>query len=249
MLRAIIIDDELPNIQSLAKDLAQYCPQVEVVAEAQSGKEGLLAIKNEKPDLVFLDVAMPYMNGFEMLELVPEINFAIIFTTAHDRFAAQAFRISAIDYLLKPISHTDLVEAVQKAEKHVQANLRHEQVTNLLTNMKQPQQELQKIAFPFRDGYEFVEARRIAYCEAEGAYTKIHLGDGKTLLISRSLGDVSEMLPPDVFIRIHHSTMVNKNEVTHFIRSDGGYVQMKTGVKLMVSKSKKDQVMERLGLK
>jgi two-component system LytT family response regulator len=248
MLRAIIIDDELPNIQSLAKDLQQHCPQVEIVAEAQSGKDGLLAIKRVKPDLVFLDIAMPYMNGFEMLELLPAIDFAIIFTTAHDRFAAQAFRISAVDYLLKPISPKDLVEAVQKAESKLAGNNSHPTVSNLLANFRQPEAQ-QKIAFPFREGYEFVEARRISHCEAEGAYTKVHIGEAKPLLISRSLGDISEMLSPDMFMRIHHSTIVNIQQVTHFIRTDGGYVQMKNGVKLMVSKSKKEMVMEKLGLK
>ena len=117
LIRTIIIDDEQNCIESLAFDLKKHCPDVEIVESCISPKQGLLAIKKQKPDLVFLDVQMPWMNGFEMLELIDEINFAIIFTTAYDQFAAKAFRISAIDYLLKPVDVNDLKEAVKKATR------------------------------------------------------------------------------------------------------------------------------------
>src|SRR5690349_13648161 len=120
MIKAIIIDDELQNAGILKKDLEVHCPLVQVVSVCYSGKEGILAIKKEKPDLVFLDIEMPWMNGFEMLELIGEISFNIIFTTAHDQFAAKAFRISAVDYLLKPIDSADLKEAVKKAQQKIE---------------------------------------------------------------------------------------------------------------------------------
>jgi two-component system, LytTR family, response regulator len=248
MIRAIIIDDEAHCIQSLKNDLTECCPQVTLVAEANNGKEGLLAIKEHHPDLVFLDVAMPWMNGFEMLELLPSVGFAVIFTTAHDQFAALAFRKSAVDYLLKPIDKTDLKEAIRKVEQQWQGSGTQAKVDNLISNYRQPEQA-HKIALPFREGYEFVETSKINYCEAEGAYTRIHLADNRVMLVSRSLGDIAELLPTHDFIRIHHSTVVNVSSVTHFIRSDGGYVQMKNGSKLMVSKSRKEAVMERLGLR
>lgn len=247
MINAIIIDDEPDAIESLKNDLKKYCPQVLVVAEAPSGKDGLLAIKRLQPQLVFLDVAMPWMNGFEMLELLPEINFALIFTTAHDQFAALAFRKSAIDFLLKPIAADDLKEAVQKAADKLEKKTDAEHVNNLINNYREPEQ--QKIAFPCRDGYEFIEPSGIICCEAEGAYTKVHLHDKRTLLISRSLGDIGELLPANDFVRVHHSSIVQLNSVTHFLRHDGGYVQLSNGMKMMVSKSKKENLMEKLGLK
>src|SRR6186997_1681880 len=127
MLRSIIIDDEPQNAAILRNDLAQYCPSVEVASVCHSAKEGIMAIKKEKPDLIFLDIEMPWMNGFEMLEVLDEIHFSVIFTTAHDQFAAKAFRISAVDYLLKPIDSNDLKVAVQKVEKKMDegSNIQH----------------------------------------------------------------------------------------------------------------------------
>jgi len=248
MLRSIIIDDEPQNAAILKNDLAQYCPAVEVVSVCYSAKEGIMAIKKEKPDLIFLDIEMPWMNGFEMLEVLGEIYFSVIFTTAHDQFAAKAFRISAVDYLLKPIDAGDLKEAVRKAQQKVEQQQGHANIENLLRNIKQPSSQ-QKIALPYRDGYEFVEVIHIIYCQAEGAYTKVFLDNKKYIVVSKTLGDIEELLPTDLFQRIHHSTVVNLDYVTHFVRSDGGYVKLQTGENLIVSKSKKEAVMERLGLK
>ena len=248
MMKAIIIDDEPQNADSLKKDLTLHCPFLQTIAVCYSAKEGILSIKKEKPDLVFLDIEMPWMNGFEMLEVLGEINFSIIFTTAHDQFAAKAFRISAVDYLLKPIDATDLKAAVMKAEERINGRQGKANIENLLQNIRQPTTQ-QKIALPIRDGYEFVEVGQIIYCHAEGAYTKVFLENRMYMLISKTLGDIEELLPRAIFERIHHSTVVNLNYVTHFVRSDGGYVKMSTGEQLPVSKSKKDGVMERLGLK
>ena len=248
MLRSIIIDDEPQNAGILKKDLLAHCSSVDVIDVCHSAKEGIMAIKKEKPDLVFLDIEMPWMNGFEMLEMLDEINFSIIFTTAHDQFAAKAFRLSAVDYLLKPIDANDLKEAVKKAQQKIEQQQGHVHIENLLRNIRQPSSQ-QKIALPYKDGYEFIEVSNIIYCQAEGAYTKVFLANKKYILVSRSLGDIEELLPPDMFQRIHHSTVVNLNYISHFVRSDGGYVKLQTGEQLTVSKSKKEIVMERLGLK
>ena len=188
------------------------------------------------------------MNGFEMLELLGDVNFSIIFTTAHDEFAAKAFRISAVDYLLKPIDANDLKAAVQKVEKKMEEGSSLQHITNLLRNMKQPGAD-QKIALPQREGYEFVDVSSIIHCHAEGAYTKVIIDGKKTMLISRTLGDVEELLPPEIFQRIHHSSLVNVTYISQFLRTDGGYVVLKNGEKLTVSKSKKEMLMARLGLK
>src|SRR6478672_7252407 len=199
MLRSIIIDDEPQNATILKNDLVQYCPSVEVVSVCHSAKEGIMAIKKEKPDLVFLDIEMPWMNGFEMLEMLDEIHFSVIFTTAHDQFAAKAFRISAVDYLLKPIDANDLKEAVIKAQKKIEQQQGNANIENLLKNIKQPSSH-QKIALPNRDGHEFVEVAHILYCQAEGAYTKVFLDSNKHILVSKTLGDIEELLPADLFL-------------------------------------------------
>jgi two-component system LytT family response regulator len=248
MLRSILIDDEPQNAVILKNDLAMHCPAVDIISVCHSAKEGIFSIKKEKPDLVFLDIEMPWMNGFEMLEMLDEINFSIIFTTAHDQFAAKAFRISAVDYLLKPIDANDLKEAVRKAMMKTEQQQGNANIENLLRNIKQPSTQ-QKIALPYRDGYEFVEVTHIIYCQAEGAYTKVFLDNKKYILVSKTLGDIEELLPADLFQRVHHSTVVNLNYVTHFVRSDGGYVKLQTGEQLTVSKSRKETVMARLGLK
>jgi len=248
MIRSIIIDDEQHCVRSLLSDLQQHCPSIEVADTCSSAKEGIMAIKKLNPDLIFLDVEMPWMNGFEMLEVLGDVNFSIIFTTAHDEFAAKAFRISAVDYLLKPIDANDLKAAVSKVEKKMDEGSSVHHISNLLRNMRQPSAE-QKIALPQREGYEFVEVSSILYCHAEGAYTKVLITDKKTMLISRTLGDVEELLPPEMFQRIHHSTLVNIGYITQFLRTDGGYVVLKSGEKLSVSKAKKEMLMARLGLK
>lgn len=248
VISSVIIDDEQHCIDSLATDIAKHCSNVEVIAKCSSAKEGILAIRKLKPRLIFVDVEMPWMNGFEMLEMLEHIDFCIIFTTAHDKFAAQAFRISAVDYLLKPIDAADLKAAVQKVEQKILSSSGALNIQNLLQNMRQPSHE-QKIALPNREGYEFAQVNAILYCSADGAYTRVVLADKRTLLISRTLGDIEEMLPAEIFIRIHHSTIVNINAVTHYIRTDGGYVVMSTNEKLMVSKARKDALLEKLGLK
>lgn len=248
MLRSVIIDDEPQNATILKSDIDRHCPSVQIVSICHSAKEGVMTIKKEKPDLVFLDIEMPWMNGFEMLEMLDEITFSIIFTTAHDQFAAKAFRISAVDYLLKPIDSRDLKEAVTKAQEKIERQQGQANIENLLRNIKQPSSQ-QKIALPYRDGYEFVEVAHIIYCQAEGAYTKVFLDNKKYVVVSKTLGDIEELLPADLFQRIHHSTVVNLGYVTHFIRADGGYVKLQTGESLIVSKSRKESVMERLGLK
>src|SRR2546423_663054 len=182
MIKAIIIDDELSCIESLQYDLKRYCPEVSVIATSTSPKEGIFVIKEQKPDLLFLDVQMPWMNGFEMLAILDKINFAIIFATAYDQIAAKAFRISAIDYLLKPIDVNDLQEAVKKTSVQIQHNKSQLHINNLLHNMKQPDSK-QRIAFPGRDGFEFIESEKIIYCHAEGSYTHVILKGGRKLVI------------------------------------------------------------------
>jgi len=248
LIQAIIIDDEQNCIDSLLFDLQKHCKEVNVLETCTNPKQGILSIKKNKPDLVFLDVQMPWMSGFEMLELMDKIDFAIVFTTAFDQFAAKAFRISAIDYLLKPIHINDLKEAIRKASEKILKNSGTDNITNFLQNIKKPEVN-QRIAVPGREGYEFIEAAKIIYAQAEGSYSHVFLNDKRKIIISKTLSDIEEMLPAEHFQRIHHSTLVNLSHITHFFKTDGGYVVLNSGEKLVVSKSKKDSLMSRLGLK
>lgn len=247
MIKTIIIDDEQHCIKALLSDLQKNCPSIQILEACSSAKEGIMAIKKYAPDLIFLDVEMPWMNGFEMLDVLGDMSFSIIFTTAHGEFAAKAFRISAVDYLLKPIDANDLKEAVLKVERKISEGSGLQHISNLLQNMKQPSVQ-QKIALPQGGGYDFVDVASIIYCEAEGAYTKIFMQDKKKALVSRSLGDIEELLPPELFQRIHHSTLVNITCITQFFRTDGGFVVLNNHEKLSVSKARKDALIERLGL-
>ncbi|MFT3703155.1 MAG: LytTR family DNA-binding domain-containing protein [Agriterribacter sp.] len=248
MMRTIIIDDEQNCIDSLFFDLQQYCSGIEILSTCTSSTEGLIAIQQLQPDLVFLDVQMPWMTGFEMLELLGKITFAIVFTTAFDQFAARAFRLSAIDYLLKPIDVKDLKEAIEKAEEKILHKSGTANINNLIHNINKPEAS-QRIAFSGREGYEFVEVSSIVYAQAEGAYTCVFLKGNRKLIISKTLSDIEEALPSSSFLRIHHSTLINIHHITHFFRTDGGYIVLDDSIKLGISKSKKEQVMLSLGLK
>ncbi|HOZ86043.1 MAG TPA: LytTR family DNA-binding domain-containing protein [Niabella sp.] len=247
MIRTIIIDDEQNCIDSLAFDLRKHCPAIEIVDTCISSKQGIHSIKNHHPELVFLDVQMPWMTGFEMLDMLGKIDFAIIFTTAYDQFASKAFRLSAIDYLLKPIELNELKEAVNKASEKIIQKLGQSNIDNLLHNINQSEVN-HRVAFASREGYEFIEISSIEFAQAEGAYTHVFLQSKRKLVISKTLSDIEEMLPTKIFQRIHHSTLVNLKHVKHFVKSDGGYVIMDCGEKLSVSKSKKDDLTQRLGL-
>ncbi len=248
-MKAIIIDDELNCIKVLQNDLKMFCPEVEILDTCQSAKEGMLSIKRNNPNLVFLDVEMPWMNGFEMLEILDkEINFETIFTTAYNQFAVKAFRVSAVDYLLKPIDSSDLTEAVAKAKKSLKEKEDHSNINTLLQNIKTPP-TLQKIAISSREGYDFFPLSDIIYCKANGAYTDIIFVNNKRLLLSKSLGETEAMLPAEFFERIHHSLVVNIHHINQFKKSTGSFIVMDNGDELNVSKSKKEQLLLRLGVK
>lgn len=247
-MKAIIIDDEAHCIKALQNDIAMFCPQVDIIDCCRSAKEGMLSIKKHLPDLIFLDVEMPWMNGFEMLEMIPEIHFRIIFTTAYDQFAARAFRVSAVDYLLKPVDGSELQAAVAKAEEAVRRKQPNTHIENFIHNSKSPAIE-QRIAIPTRDGFDFIKINDILYCKANGSYTEIMLGNQKQILLSRSLGETEQLLPMEIFERIHHSILVNIQHIKQFIRSSGTFVVMDNGHELNVSKSKKEQLLIRLGIK
>lgn len=240
MIRAIILDDEKHCIESLKLDLTKYCPEVDIVTSCTSSKEGLQAIKKHKPDLVFLDVEMPWMNGFELLDLLQPIDFDVIFVTAYDSYALKAFRVSAMDYLLKPISKDDLIQAVQRVLKTA-GNAGTERIHALLDDYFSRQHQ-SRITIPEKDGYQFIDIPIILYAESDGNYARIHLLEKPSLFISMTLKDLEQKLNGNSFCRVHHSYLVNLDNVEKYVRSDGGYLVMKNGAIVPVSRAKKNEL-------
>lgn len=245
MIKAIIIDDETPCIESLYLDIKKYCPEIEVVAKCPGAKDGLLAIKKYNPDLVFLDIEMPWMNGFELIEALEVVNFNIIFTTAYDKFAVRAFRISAIDYLLKPIGRDDLIAAVSKLLKKEEGGIESDHLEVLLQNVHQPNKP-NRIALSTKEGLNFVEIDNIIYCEADGNYTVIYLEGGIKNLLTKPLKEVQNQLDDMDFCRIHNSFLINLNKIKRYVRGDGGYVIMNNDANLSVSRTKKEDLLNRI---
>jgi two-component system LytT family response regulator len=239
MIKAILIDDEKHCRETLAIQLEKYCPQVKLLAECSSAVEGLQAITDFDPHVVFLDVEMPLMNGFEMLGQLPSIPFELIFTTGYDAYAIKAIRFSALDYLLKPIDKDELIKAVGKISPQRQSHL-SQQLDILLEKLSNKPVALQKIALPTLEGYELVPIVNIIQCESDGNYTYVHLKEGKKFLVSRTLKEIEELLEGHSFLRIHHSHLINLNEIVRYVRGEGGYVVMSDKTSVNVSRSRKD---------
>ena len=245
MLKAIIIDDEPFCCEILAAMLETDCPEVEINSVCNNAKDAMTAIRQHSPDLVFLDVEMPRMNGFEMLEQLPAINFHLIFTTSYDQYALKAIRFSAIDYLLKPIDREELKNAVQKVKERIQIPL-PQQLEILMQKIKQPSHPVNKVALPTIEGLQMIPVDTIISCESDDNYTILQLKSKKRMLVTRSLKDMEEILEQHSFIRVHRSYIVNLNEIEKYIKGDGGYLVMSDGASVDVAKNKKEVLLKRL---
>ncbi|MBO9203839.1 MULTISPECIES: LytR/AlgR family response regulator transcription factor [Niastella] len=245
MIKAIIIDDEVHCLDTLELLLSDFCPQVQVIERCTSAKNGLAAIERGKPDLIFLDIEMPVMNGFELLEQLTEISFFIVFTTSYDQYAIKAIRFSALDYLLKPIDSKELVAAVKKmtAQAHLPSKAQFEM---LLDQLQYRNRGFSKIAIPTLEGYELLGVDQILYCEADDNYTHIHVKNKNKITACRTLKEIEEqLLEFYFFVRVHHSYMVNLNEVVKYIRGEGGYVVMNDGSTINVSRNRKELLLKK----
>ncbi len=242
-IKSIIVDDERNGRENLRGVLEQYCPEVEIIAEADSALNAIETIQTHKPQLVFLDIEMPDGNGFNVLEFFQSPDFKVIFVTAYDHYAIQAIRFSALDYILKPLDTFKLKEAIRRFID----NQKMEDV-RLEAFLKNQNLELQhkKIALPFSDKIEYITVKDIVFCQGEANYTHIHLNDGKKLLVSKPLIEIEEILSGFEFIRTHKTYVINKKHVSSFIKSDGGYLKMNNGTSIPVSRRKKDWVLQEL---
>jgi two-component system, LytTR family, response regulator len=246
MLKAVIIDDEPNAREKLQLLLERYCTDVSIMGSAKDVEEGLAAIRLHAPDLVFLDIEMPVWTGFDLLKELEQIDFGIIFTTAHDHYAIKAIKFSALDYLLKPIDLDQLKEAVQKAAERKAEKNSVVQYRILTENLEKQHAPMEQLAVPAQTGMIFIRTGDIVYCEADSNYTKIFLQNGQKIVSSRTLKEYEELLADNGFIRIHHSHLINKNHVREYIKGEGGQVIMKDGMALTVSRRKKEEVIAKL---
>jgi two-component system, LytTR family, response regulator len=246
MITAIIIDDEAKGRLALREKLSAYCPQISVIAEAANGAEALMLIQHHQPQLIFLDIEMPRMNGFEMLNELPEKNFHIIFTTAYDQYAIKAIKYAAFDYLLKPIDIEELIAAVSKLD-NTKANQTKKQVELLRENMREPKKQLNKLAIPTLEGLLFYDIGDIVYLEANSNYTNIYLANKTKITASKTLKDLEELLPESIFFRTHHSYLINLNYIKRYIKGDGGQIELQNGIYIDVSRRKKEEFLKVIG--
>ena len=246
MLKAIIIDDEPDCVKLLALQLKMYCPQVQVVAECTESETGYTKIKELLPDIVFMDIEMPVMNGFQLLEKIGAIKFSLVFVTAYDQFAVKAFRFSALDYLLKPIDGKDLKAAVEKAEQRLypqaqQLSLLKEQMHGGIKNLPD------KIALPYQNGVIFAEIKNVIYCESDNNYTRFYTEDGKKYVVAKTLGDIQEILEERNFLRIHRQYLINLSHIKKYVRGEGNYVIMSNDQSVPVARNQKERLIEKFG--
>lgn len=245
-LRALLIDDETHCVETLRYELRMHCPEVEVIDTASSGPEGIEKVGALRPDLVFLDIEMPGMSGFEMLRQLDPLDFAVIFVTAYDQYALQAFRFAAADYLLKPVMSDQLREAVERVQTRINSDAGNRiQLQALLYNLREGMKS-PRIALPSGRGMDFVDVGEIIYCMAESNYTHIVLVGNKKYTLSKTLKDVEQMFGNLDFFRVHQSYLINFKYLQRYIRDDGGYVVMQDGKQIPIAKRRKEEFLAKM---
>ena len=244
MIKAILVDDEANNTQYVKELLQQYFPLVQIAAVCNDATEGMLLIDEMLPQLVFMDVEMPGLNGFEVLQKLEPLSFEVIFITAYNHYAVQAFDINAVGYLTKPLQVDKFIKttntAIQKIEKE---NINRHLFSLLQTNA--PNQSNNKMALPTQNGLIFINPADILYCHSSGNYTKFFTKDGKAILVSRQLGEFEKLLPADDFHRIHDQYIVRLQYIKEYIRGRGGELVMENNDTLPVSAGRKEAFLQR----
>jgi two-component system LytT family response regulator len=243
-INSIIVDDEKHGRENLKSILAEYCPGVNVMCEADSVDSAIPLIQKQKPQLVFLDIEMPAANGFQLFEHFVEINFEVIFVTAYGNYAIKAIRFSAADYILKPINYNDLKQAVERVARRVMQKAENDRLKELHRNIQQP--ENPRIGLPIGDRIEYVELSHIIHCKGEGNYTHIYLKPKKHLLVAKTLVEFEDLLGDYGFIRTHKSHLVNLVHVKALLKNDGGVLLLSNGHEIAISRRRKEQVVRML---
>lgn len=243
-MRAIIVDDEVAAINSLSWELRKYPDFISIIETFTSPKEAISGINYLKPDCVFLDIEMPEMSGFSLLDKLEYRNFAIVITTAYNQYAIQAIKESAVDYLLKPVDQDDIQGVVEKLKKlNGQQSFQHqfEQTFEALSRASAPQ----VVQIPVSGKILFLRVADIVYCESEGNYSKVFLESGEQVLVSKKLKELEDLLPSRIFFRIHNSFIVHLLKVDEYIRTDG-YLVLSNEKKVPVSRNKREAFLHRM---
>jgi len=244
MIKAIIIDDIEQARITLKKDLQVYAKDIEVIGEANGVVGGAKLLKSVKPDILFLDIQMQDGSGFDLLDILKEINFKIIFITASDAHAIKAFRYAAIDYLLKPVDPDELISALKKYREHkINENEKYQLLNDSLKNHTKPHERL---ALHTQDKIHIVNISEIIRCESSVNYTEFYFNSGKKLLVTKTLKDFEDLLYDLGFYRVHQSHLVNTKYIKEFVKTDGGYLMMNDGCTVPVSTRKRPEVMKML---
>lgn len=243
MIRAILVDDEISCTDILHWQLETYCPEVKVQAICNSAADALAKIAEGDPDLVFMDIEMPGMNAFELLSRLKPVTFPVIFVTAYNQFALQAFKENAVDYLLKPIEKFDLIAAVDKARQRI-GHVDTEKMDKLLKMFGDQMSNTRKIALPTNEGVSFVNVDQIVRCESDSNYTYIFLQSGEKIVITKTLKQIEESLADYPFYRVHQSHLVNLNHIVKFAKDSGGYLVMSDKSNITVARQRKEGLME-----
>jgi two-component system LytT family response regulator len=244
MINCIIVDDEAKNIKLLENMLGMHCPAVKILATDTNAKNGLLLIDELQPQLVFLDIEMPHLNGFDLLKQLEPIDFEVIFVTAYSHYAVEAFECHATGYVTKPINTQKLIAAVTTAEKRIEEkNINKNLFTLLEHNSKQAAPN--KIPLSTTNGLIFVKVADIMFCESSGNYTHFYLVDDKKIIVSRQLGEYEKLLPDADFIRIHDKYIIHLAYIKEYIKGSGGDVVLENGKEIPVATRRKEEFMAR----
>jgi two-component system, LytTR family, response regulator len=243
-IKTILVDDEANNLQFLQSLLKDNCPSLQVLETANTAVDGLLMIKELHPQLVFMDVDMPGMTGFEVLKKLEPLSFEVIFVTAYNQYAMEAFEYNAVAYITKPIVTEKLVAAVEKAIIKIEEKKYAEHIFSLLENVQQ-KNEHDKIALPTLQGLQFVKLSQICYVESSGNYSNFLLADNSKIMVSRQLGEYEKLLPADNFVRIHDKHIINLTCIKEYIKGSGGEVILESGARLTVAARRKDELLSR----
>ena len=246
-IKTILVDDEPRGLASLQKLLQLNCPEVDVISSCNNAEEAKDAINQLRPQLVFLDIAMPGKTGLDLLRDLEEINFEIIFVTAHNNYMTQAFHFSAVDYILKTVDYELLVEAVKRAGKRIEEKAGGQPIETFLHNIghRNGSQKM-KLCIPSLKGFQVIDIQNIIYCEASGNYTNFHFTNHLLICASKPIHEYEELLSDCNFVRIHKSFVVNLEHIKEYIRGEGGSVMLSNGHKIEVSRRKKDILMTKM---
>lgn len=247
MIRTILVDDEPRGLNTLKKLLGEYCPELKILAECGDANSAKEKIELLEPQLVFLDISLPEKSGFEMLAEMEHINFEIIFVTAHNEYTLQAFRYSAVDYLVKPIDEDLLADSVKRAVKRISAASINNNISALLHNIqKPPSGQEAKLCIPSLKGFQVVDLKNILYCEASGSYTNFYFVNNNSICSAKPIYEYEELLSDAGFVRIHKSYLINLLHIKEYIRGEGGSVILTNSTEVEVSRRKKDHFLSRM---